>query len=175
MENSNPHICNYDGDGGPCVVCGLTVTDHLMEASREDETPWQPGREIYRPTSEYSLEFCRWNRDMPERWALYKKNYLYTQEEWDSMEKHPLMEREGHPWNLGEGEVVPDHLVSMNTKKFLKLMVDALNEKESKPEVPYDEISDLCERIKTSSSFEGAQLATKINLMLMKEVINTEL
>ena len=79
----------------------------------------------------YYVEFFQWE-GKNERWTLFKRNYHCSKEEWEKIPHSVLMNREVHPWNLGGGElnsVDPDgkQIVDMNTKRFLKHMVDALN------------------------------------------------
>ena len=81
----------------------------------------------------FYLEFTRWT-GRPWRWNLFQRQWICSKEEWEqSHEEHVLDSREGHPWNLGEGEVNErEHAMDMNTRQFLKFMVDALNEKVKK-------------------------------------------
>jgi hypothetical protein len=82
----------------------------------------------------YYVEFGQWpGKDMT--WQLFQRQFMYDEEEWERMKKEApndflLMSNEVHPWNLGEGTVDSrEHAMSMNTKKFLCFMVDALNDK----------------------------------------------
>jgi len=81
----------------------------------------------------YFIELSRWEEKDPLTWQLFKRNFIYSKEEWQESVKRMgiwsnLMSREGHPWNLGEGVVLErDGAVDMNTLPFLKFMVDSLN------------------------------------------------
>ena len=77
----------------------------------------------------FYVEFSQWEGS-PLRWNLFQRQYMYPPEEWEKMEHGPLDSNEVHPWNLGEGIVnEKEYAMDMNTKTFLKFMVDALNEK----------------------------------------------
>lgn len=77
----------------------------------------------------YYLEFSQWEGS-PLRWTLFQRQYMYPPEEWAKMEHGILDSNEVHPWNLGEGIVNErDVAMDLNTRWFLKFMVDALNEK----------------------------------------------
>jgi len=89
--------------------------------------------EIY-PESDtlFYVEFSQWEGH-PFRWNLFQRQYMYSPEEWEKMERGPLDSNEVHPWNLGDGIVNErEHAMDMNTKKFLMFIVDALNEKVEK-------------------------------------------
>jgi len=81
----------------------------------------------------YFIEFKRWSDKDPLTWQLFKRNYMYSEEEWKFMlekmpEKIPWLSRECHPWNLGEGVVIEnENVMNMNTKSFLKFLADSLN------------------------------------------------
>ena len=80
----------------------------------------------------YYVEFSRWNENDKWRWRLFKRQFLYPDEELEKMKKEGYwyMSNEVHPWQLANGEVNEiEHAVDLNTKSFLKFMVDALNEK----------------------------------------------
>lgn len=76
----------------------------------------------------YYVEFTRWT-GRPWRWTLFQRQWICSKEEWKKHHGEPgLLSREGHPWNLGDGEVNErEHAMDMNTRRFLKFMVDALN------------------------------------------------
>lgn len=77
----------------------------------------------------FYVEFSQWEGS-PLRWTLFQRQYMYPPEEWAKMEHGPLDSNLVHPWNLGEGIVNErEHVMDMNTKRFLMFMVDALNEK----------------------------------------------
>lgn len=76
----------------------------------------------------YYVEFLE--RGGKTTWTLFKRHYVCSEEEWHKIIKdknYLFMSREVHPWNLGGGEVVSEGLISMNTKGFLKFLVDSLN------------------------------------------------
>ena len=81
----------------------------------------------------YFIELSRWDADKPLTWQLFKRNYMYSKQEWEEIlektpEKGPWLSRECHPWNLGEGVVIErEGVVAMETLPFLKFMVDSLN------------------------------------------------
>lgn len=81
----------------------------------------------------YFIEFSRWKQRDELTWQLFKRNFIHSKEEWDELVKASpgeawMLGRECHPWNLGEGVVMEDErCVSMNTKSFLKFLVDSLN------------------------------------------------
>lgn len=78
----------------------------------------------------YYVEFSRWNENDKWQWRLFKRQFLYSNEEWKNMERNLFMSNEVHPWQLANGEIVEiEHAVAMETKSFLKFMIDALNEK----------------------------------------------
>jgi hypothetical protein len=86
----------------------------------------------------YFIEFSRWHSvedarrpsDCELRWQLFRKNFIFSKEEFEQMHRTAFRCREGHPWNLGEGVVQENpNAVNMHTMEFLKFMVDALNEK----------------------------------------------
>lgn len=87
------------------------------------------------PLNSKDLYFVEFREQYGEtNWTLFKRNYLYTEEEWARIvEKNGylFMSREFHPWNLGGGKVIKNEdAVCMNTESFLKNLVDALNLKE---------------------------------------------
>lgn len=64
---------------------------------------------------------------------LFQANYFYTEEEWETVSKHPFLNNEVHPWNLGlEGDLIdiryPDS-VCFWKEDFIKFVVDAMNDK----------------------------------------------
>lgn len=77
----------------------------------------------------YYVEF--FTRDGQTNWTLFKKNYIHSREIWEEMVKdkdYLFMSREGHPWNLGGGVVNErENAMDMNTRGFLKMIVDGLN------------------------------------------------
>lgn len=87
----------------------------------------------------YYVEFFRHKMSDPLYWILYQRNYICSKEEWNEKSKSIddfllfTMSREGHPYQIGNGKVNEiDFCADMNTKKFLKFMVDSLN-KNCKP------------------------------------------
>lgn len=81
---------------------------------------------------QFYIEYTQWE-GKPWRWQLFQRQFMYPPEEWEKMEHDVLESNEVHPWNLGEGIVNQnEHAMDMNTRKFLKFMVDALNEKVNK-------------------------------------------
>jgi hypothetical protein len=80
--------------------------------------------------SHFFVEFHKWE-GQPRTWTLFKRNYIHSEEEWAKTDHHPFESREGHPYNLGGGEVNEcPGVIDMNTPEFLKFMVDALNDYE---------------------------------------------
>lgn len=79
----------------------------------------------------YFLEFSTWD-GTKWKWQLFRRQFICTREEYDKYIQHPdghWMAPEVHPWNLGEGDLIDEGLISLNTRKFLTYMVDAMNEK----------------------------------------------
>lgn len=82
----------------------------------------------------YYVEFSRYGLSEPTEWRLFQRNYICSKEEWiekvkdmDEFSKF-VISREGHPYQLACGKVNEiDYCVDMNTKTFLKFMVDSLN------------------------------------------------
>lgn len=75
----------------------------------------------------YYLEFTRWAENDPLKWTLFKRQFLYP----NRNSSEYFFGNEVHPWNLGGGvvnEEYPD-AIDLNSIKFLKFMVDALNDK----------------------------------------------
>lgn len=62
---------------------------------------------------------------------LFRANYLYSEKEWEKLDKVPLLNNEVHPWNLGlEGELLDEkypNSVTFWREDFVKFMVDCLN------------------------------------------------
>ena len=86
----------------------------------------------------YYIEFTQWT-GRPWRWNLFQRQWICSKEEWEKTEHDMLESREVHPWNLGEGEVNERDVMDMNTRQFLKFIVDALNEKvKQKPPMKFD-------------------------------------
>lgn len=85
----------------------------------------QIDRHSYKPL--YYIEFSK-PHGRKETWTLFKRNFIYSEEEWDKMEKDVLMKLvgpEGHSYNLFGDEVLPEHCVP--NKTWIKWMVDQLN------------------------------------------------
>jgi hypothetical protein len=87
----------------------------------------------------YRLEFHQWE-GKPETWKLEKRNFLFPKDKWDELMNEStdsvaesLMGREVHPYTLLEDKVLPNHCIP--NKKWLKWMVDALNEKALKDDI----------------------------------------
>lgn len=80
----------------------------------------------------YYVEFLtRTDRKSNETttWRLFKRQYMFPPEEWDKREHDLFDSNEMHPWNLGGGDVNENNDAhDMNTRSFLKFMVDALND-----------------------------------------------
>jgi hypothetical protein len=80
----------------------------------------------------YFIEF-RKRSDGTTTWQLFRRQFIFPKEQFEAMSKAgDCIQPEGHPWNLGEGEVDSPTIVSMHTRKFLEHIVDALNEKDAK-------------------------------------------
>jgi hypothetical protein len=77
----------------------------------------------------YYVEFTDWKDGKAETWRLFKRQWIMPKKDFmDEIGKHPLMSREGHPWQLESGNVNPrEESVDLNTKGFLKFLVDCLN------------------------------------------------
>lgn len=89
----------------------------------------------------YYVEFSKWDEKGPLRWTLFQRQFMYSKEEWAKTEHGPLESNEVHPWNLGGGVVNErEEAMDMNTKRFLKFMVDALNKKIANSENPLDNL-----------------------------------
>jgi len=73
----------------------------------------------YYPTNKdclYYLEFISEDsKSTPEIWTLFKRNFVNDSQS------------EVHPYNLGNGNVHPEHYHTMFTKQYLKFIVDAMN------------------------------------------------
>ena len=90
----------------------------------------------------YFIEFNTWD-GVKWTWQLFQRSYIFSRDEFDRLRAESTAvpswafpQAEGHPWNLGEGEVeLREHAFSMDTRKFLEFLVDALNEKASKKPV----------------------------------------
>lgn len=86
----------------------------------------------------YYVEFSGYS-EHPEEWRLFKRCYLRNREEYESLCKENNLDIndpyaalkfgsiEGHPYQLANGIVLSETLVSMHTKSFLKFLVDSLN------------------------------------------------
>ena len=92
----------------------------------------------YYPKSEdkglYYIEFSNWDDTDKWQWRLFQRQFMYSEEEWnrqlENNEVAEFMSNEVHPWQLECGDVNEiEHAVDLNTRSFLKFMVDALNEK----------------------------------------------
>jgi hypothetical protein len=80
----------------------------------------------------YFIEFHDWQDGSDIIWKLYKRQFLYSKEEFENMiskapSEYSLLCREGHPWSLLEDKLLDEGCVP--NKKWLCWMVDALNEK----------------------------------------------
>lgn len=89
--------------------------------------------EEYPPNGEglYFVEFSQWDGE-PERYRLFKRNFMYSKEKFEEMCKNEptfrIMGREVHPWQLHNGEVnTREGAIDFETKTFLKFVVDSLN------------------------------------------------
>lgn len=89
----------------------------------------------------FFVEFIRHDGEIGrERWRLFKKNFLFSKEQWEEWKSKSedsfvlaIMNREVHPWNLADGDVNPhENSICMNKKDFLKFMVDSMNDRYSK-------------------------------------------
>jgi hypothetical protein len=82
----------------------------------------------------YYVEFTDWKDGEPEHWRLFKRQWIMPKKDFmDEIGKHPLMSREVHPWQLENGDVNPrEDAVDLNTKGFLKFLVNALNNEHDK-------------------------------------------
>ena len=77
----------------------------------------------------FYVEFSQWGGEK-EQWRLFERNFIYSAEEWKKTEHSPFECREGHPYQLSNGIINPNEgVICMETKEFLKFMVDAMNEK----------------------------------------------
>jgi hypothetical protein len=89
---------------------------------------WYPQENFY----PYYVEFSQWE-GQPECWTLFQRNFFCSEPEWQKIlvtveeDLRPLMARECHPWNLGGGIVNQNDVICMETRKFLKFMVDSMN------------------------------------------------
>lgn len=72
----------------------------------------------------YYVEFSQLTKESKLKYRLFKRH-------WEDFAKNELNPTgELHPWNLADGEVnIFPNAIRMDTEKFLKFMVDALNEK----------------------------------------------
>lgn len=89
----------------------------------------------------YYVEFSKFFHDSPWEWRLFKRELIPVKQqmpvnpEWHPEAKEAYQAimasmQEAHPWQLGNGKVnCWERAIDMNTKEFLKFMVDALNEK----------------------------------------------
>ncbi len=68
----------------------------------------------------FYIEFHQWE-GRPKIFKIMQRHFF------ESEDLHPL--KEGHGWNLWEGEVGKDNTFQLNTEKYLKFLIDALNEK----------------------------------------------
>lgn len=77
----------------------------------------------------YIIEFTKVKGEgQKEKWTLFQRSWIYTEERWNSMVKdgvETLLGCEGHPYNLLSGEVLPEQCIP--NKTWLKWMVDQLN------------------------------------------------
>lgn len=87
----------------------------------------------------YYVEFSSYKASEPMVWRLFQRSFICSKEEWEEHYKtldefsRSIMSREGHPYQLGSGSVnEQEYCVDMNTRRFLKFMVDSLN-KNCKP------------------------------------------
>ena len=89
-------------------------------------------------------------------WRLFKKNFIYTREQWNQMmimnveeSSKSFMSPEGHPYQLASGIVneIPN-VISLDTKEFLKYLVDALNDKYRTEEMLREMLMEAIERRK---------------------------
>jgi hypothetical protein len=101
----------------------------------------------------YYVEFSQLLSTSQYRWTLFKRQFIHSKEDWEKYKNEDLlMSNEGHPWNLGDGIVNENEsCIDMNTKSFLKFMVDSLNkntqdkkEKEISNEELYKYYKNIC-------------------------------
>ena len=89
------------------------------------------------PQEDFFLYYVEFNKfeGRAERWRLFKRNYIWSNEEFEEVLKgtegdfaKTLITREGHPWQLANGEVNQrEEAEDLNTRKYLKFLVDSLN------------------------------------------------
>lgn len=75
----------------------------------------------------YYVEYHKFE-DRPETYKIYQRNFFNS----DNLDKNDVFYelcREVHPYVLLEGKVAPEHHISLETKKYLEFVVDAMNEK----------------------------------------------
>lgn len=79
----------------------------------------------------FYVEFQKWNDSDEWTWRLFKRNWICSKEEWgkqQGLEEDEFMSREFHPYNLGDGVInLNENAQDLNTKSFLKFLVDSLN------------------------------------------------
>lgn len=153
---------------GVCPIC----TEALLECKCEEWEfyPPEPPMDLYKKLENpqwhplYSVEFHRWKKGEPMHWRLFKKNFIYTPEQWDKMmleniedPARILMSPEGHPYQLANG-TVNEHpnVICLETKEFLKYLVDALNAKSFQDEFIRGLIEDSIKRSKEKTNISTA-------------------
>src|SRR4051812_37574787 len=74
-------------------------------------------------SGDYYVEFSQWEGEKEERWRLFKRQFLPS-----NINVPEGMPREMHPWKLADGELNNrPNVVCLETKPFLKFLVDCLN------------------------------------------------
>lgn len=80
----------------------------------------------YYPEDGKSLYYVEFGRGVDKNeFTLFRRQYLYPQEEWEKMEHGPLEFNEVHPWNIMTARFGPDGRVP--DRAWVKFMVEALN------------------------------------------------
>ncbi len=100
-----------------------------------------PGEKGLFKNPPYYIEFTDWDNGKPETWRFFRRQYLMEEAQYlefckqqgldpkDDTNMLKIGSIEVHPWQLSSGDVADVGLICMETKQFLCLMVDALNEK----------------------------------------------
>ena len=81
----------------------------------------------------YYIEFSQFRVEDKMEWRLFKRNFYSSREEWEKTSHYFLEQREVHPYQIANGEVnINDNAFDLNTKSFLKFLVDSLNKNSEK-------------------------------------------
>jgi hypothetical protein len=77
----------------------------------------------------YFVEFTQHSGEDKEHWTLFRRNPIYSEDEWRKIAKdHLFPSRCGHPYNMGGGDMNEyKNAIDMNSREFLEFMVDSLN------------------------------------------------